>query len=267
MKYCPNCGTAIEDNNKFCSNCGQPLMDARSNADSTQAHQQYQQPPVQPKKRHTLRNILMVIGIIAVIGWVYNFFTTPAIDPATEYKNGCNYYNSKDYEKAKECFSQLDEEYKDTELYLILCNGHIHHFLNDEQIRTLKKNLDFNDTKSLLLSESPIAEQFLLGYWASENKSKSLEFYDAEDGRHVQTNLAQTSSWEKADSFYIIDGVFGLYMPKKDDKSKDDSEDSDLQEYSDEFDRKDLFRISILDKDRIAVVVLKDDHRYILERD
>ena len=105
------------------------------------------------------------------------------------------------------------------------------------------------------------------GYWKTSSKSYTLEFYFTEDACHVETNLAPSSSWDKAESFYIKDGVFGLYMPKKDDQSKDAGEDSDQLEDEDKYDRKDLFRISILEKNKIAVVILKDDSRHVLERD
>lgn len=65
------------------------------------------------------------------------------------------------------------------------------------------------------------------GYWKTSSKSYTLEFYFTEDA----------------------------------------GEDSDQLEDEDKYDRKDLFRISILEKNKIAVVILKDDSRHVLERD
>ena len=265
MNYCPNCGAAIEEGNKFCSNCGQPLTISRNNAN--QAQQGSQPEPVQKEKHHTLRTILMVIGAIVVIGWVYNFFTGGTVNYDLEYKNGSLYYTNRDYEKAEECFSKLEDDYKDTGLYRALCQAHLYHFLTDDQLNELKRNLDFNDAKNVLVSDTHIAEKFLDGYWKTSSKSYTLEFYFTEDACHVETNLAPSSSWDKAESFYIKDGVFGLYMPKKEDQAKDAGEDSDQLEDEDKYDRKDLFRISILEKNKIAVVILKDDSRHVLERD
>ena len=269
IRYCPHCGNAVSDNDKFCRSCGQSVVEVRNTADTRQAQQYYEQSPVQPQKHHTLRTILMVIGAIAVLGWLFNLFTEPAVDYDLEYKNGGLYYSNRDYEKAQECFLKLDEDYKDTKMYLTLCQGHLYQFLTDEQVNELKHNLDFNDAKTLLLSRSSIAESFLMGYWTNDKKTKSFELYDEGDKRHVQTNLASSSSWDKAEGFYIIDGVFGLWMPKKEDKSDDKQEiaESEIIERSDEYDRKDLFRISMLDEDKIAVVILKDDSRYTLTRD
>lgn len=268
MRYCPNCGSTTADSDKFCSNCGQPVTDLGAN--------QIQQPEVQPKKRHIVRNIFL--GIFAAIGilvvalivfGVYAVLSEPEIDVPSVYKDGCNYYNKAMYSEASDCFALIDEadgEYKDTELYIILCNAHLHHHLDNEQVKTLKRNIDFNDTKSVLLSDSSIAQQFLLGYWQTENKQKSLEIYAESDSIWVHTNL-DNSNWDKAEGYYIIDGVFGLYMPKAENESKDDIENSDLLEDTDEFDRNDLFRITIIDADKISAVILKDDSRYVLERE
>ena len=95
VNYCPHCGAAVEEGNKFCSNCGQPLAVSRNSASQAQTQQTSQQAPVQKEKHHTLRTILMVIGAIVVIGWVYNFFTGGTVDYDLEYKNGSLYYKTR----------------------------------------------------------------------------------------------------------------------------------------------------------------------------
>ena len=80
--------------------------------------------------------------------------------------------------------------------------------------------------------------------------------------RHFVRENNQVIQFEELKPIHVKE-----YMPKKEDKSNDNSEDGDSQDYSNELDREDLFRISILDKDKIAVVFLKDDSRYVLERD
>ncbi len=277
MRYCPNCGSVVEDSDKFCSNCGQFLADTGVYTCTTQTQPQDQQTINQPKKRHIVRNIFLgifaAIGIITVVSFLFGVYAglfELDIDVPSAYKDGCNYYNNEKYSKARECFAsidEIDEEYKDTELYMILCDAHIHHYLSNEQVKTLKKHLEFNDTKDVLLSDSIIAERFLLGYWQTDNKQMMLELYEDGDSYHVQTNLVRSSSWDKAESYYIIDGVFGLYLPASGNTSTEETDNIELGESSDEFEKEDLFRINIIDADRISVVILKDDSRYVLERE
>lgn len=269
MKYCPYCGNQLNDNMLFCNMCGKPYSEAGNTIGTRQYEQPYNQPASQPNKRHIFRTILIVLGailgliiLVDIVSSVFNMqnYNHTEIDYDAEYKQGITYYDMRQYDKAIECFSNVDEEYKSTRLYNILCQGHIRHYLTEEQISELKQNLEFSDTKTLLLSDSAIAERFLIGYWTTEKKSKKLEFYIQGDDCYVQTDLATSSSWDNAEGFYIIDGVFGLYLPKK-------STETNLEEKDSEYDRKDLFRISILDKDKIAVVILKDDSRYVMTRE
>lgn len=258
MKYCPYCGTPLSNDMRFCPECGKPCGEIQNMGI-----------PVAPpqKKRNKIWLILLIIvGVIVVVSWYSNISFDPTANYETDYNEGVSYYNRGNYSSASDCFQKVGDEYKSTYLYKILCEGHIHHELSDEQVNELKQHLDFADTKSVLLSDSHIAETFLLGYWTTENKSKRLEFYLQSDYCGVSTNLANSSKWDKADSFYIIDGVFGLYLPK-DGVSHDDEKALDLLDIDSEYDREDLFRISILSKDKIAVVVLDDDSRYVLERE
>ena len=162
-------------------------------------------------------------------------------------------------------FFSIDEEYKDTELHLILCNGHIHHYLIDEHVNTLEKNLDFKDTKSLLLSESQSQNNscLVIGHLKT---TKSLEIYDAEDGRHISTNLAQSSDGKKPIAFTLLMGYSGYICPKKKINPMITAKMVIRRITLMNLIERDLFRISILDKDKIAVVILKDDSRYVLER-
>lgn len=249
MKYCPNCGTGVDENNKFCSNCGQPLKIVNDNSNPNVAPQYHSQPP--SKKRNSTGSIIVfVILLIILIFPAVRYFLNL---PATNYKNGCVLYSNGAYEEAKECFLRLSDNYQNTHLYLILCDGHIYNYLMDDQIEELKNNLDFNDTKSLLLSDASIAGNFLMGYWSSDDGSKNMEVYLQGDTRHYDTNFG---NWDKGNVF-IKDGVFGIYQLKETMTNDEESI----------YDMEDLFRISILDKDRISIVLLKENERFVLNRE
>ena len=252
----------------FCTKCGKPYVEVARNTDGV--WQESPQPaPTAKKKLNIWLILLVVLGVIVAWSWCSNFF---AFDPTANYENdyneGVSCYNRSNYTLARGYFNKVGEDYKSTHIYNILCEGHIRHDLSDEQINELKLNLDFADTKSLLLSHSPIAERFLLGYWTTENDKTIFEVYLQGDYCGVSTNIAHSSKWDKADSFYIKDGVFGLYIPKDGDSSREDDDPLGLiTDADDDYDKEDLFRISILGKNKIAIVVLKDNERFILERE
>ncbi|MBR4393436.1 MAG: zinc-ribbon domain-containing protein [Oscillospiraceae bacterium] len=259
MKYCPNCGSPVEENSKFCSNCGKPLTGVANNTSTNQVQQSAPQAPAKKKKGSGAWVFLLIIGAIFVY---FLFFGIPK-NKDNIYKNGTICYNNKEYEQAKEYFSQLNEDYKDTHLYLTLCDGHIYEYLTDDELNELKQNLDFNDTKSLLVSDASIAGKYLLGYWSTEDGSKSLEVYEQGNARHFDTN--GFGNWD-AGWIYIKDGVFGMYRLKAG-ITHDDEENINVEEHLEDYDTEDLFRISILEKDKIAVVLLKDNKRFVLTRD
>ena len=203
---------------------------------------------------------MIVVGVIAALWFfgIIDFNYDPTANNETDYNEGVSYYERKKNALAQEHFLKVSEDYKNTELYLILCAGHTRKNLTSEQVSVLKNNLDFCDAKSLFLSE-PLARKFLVGYWSDENGKKFLEFYEQEDSWGVSTNLGTSNTdWDKAEYFYVEDSIFGLAFPKK---SEDEA--SNHQEYENE----DLFRITILNWDKISLVVLKDNSRYTLIRE
>ncbi len=255
MKYCPYCGTPLGNDMRFCPECGKPCSDTATVFVTEQT----------PTRRKSKIWFVLLIVVGAVIGWSWysNIFFDPTANYETDYNEGVSYYNRGNYSSARDCFKKVGEDYKSTYLYSILCEGHIHHELSDEQIKELKQHLDFADTKNLLLSDTSIAEGFLLGYWTTEDDKKVFEIYLQGDYCGVRTNIAHSSKWDEAEGFYIKDGIFGLYLPKGEVESPDGKNPlSSLKS-----DKEDLFRITILNKDKIAVVVLEDDTRYVLERE
>ena len=246
--YCHNCGAQIPDGAKYCTECGVNLAEYE---------------PKNKSKSKTNPLFLIVLLMLGGLFVYYWFFVLTPKNKETEYKNACICYQNKDYEEALDRFSSLGEDYKDTHLYLILCEGHLYYYLTDDEINELKNNLDFNDTKNLLVSDTYIAGQFLAGYWSTEDGSKSIEVYEQGDSCYYETY--GFGDW-KADWIYIEDGVFGIYKLKKG-ITHDDEEDFNIQEHLDDYDKVDLFRIFILGKNKIALVILKDNKRFVLTRD
>ena len=260
MKYCPYCGKALNDDMRFCPKCGTQYAEVQ-NAGEGQVRQTISQPTNEPKKKSKFGTILLiVVGVIAALWFfgIIDFQKDPTANYETDYNQGVSYYERKNYSKAQECFLKVGEEYKNTELYLILCEGHIRNSLTDEQISTLKCNMDFCDTKSLFLSE-PLAAKFLNGYWTNDSGTKYLEFFEQGASWNVSTNLDNSNTkWDNAEGFYVKEGMFGLEFP-----IENNNDASKLKEYE----NKDLFRISILDWNKISLVVLKDNSRYTLTRE
>ena len=60
MKYCPNCGSAQNDENKFCTRCGFPGRPNAQNADPSQNGRPYEQPDArvyeQPENNTQVQN-------------------------------------------------------------------------------------------------------------------------------------------------------------------------------------------------------------------
>ena len=244
MKFCPYCGSALDDDMRFCPKCGNQYKEGEAQESEIQTKQTSSPHTTTSKKKPIWEIILIALGVFVALWWfgIIGFDNDPTANYETDYNQGVSYYEGKNYSKAKECFLKVGEDYKNTELYLILCEGHIRKKLTNEQVSVLKRNLDFCDAKSLFLSE-PLARKFLVGYWSDENGKK----YD-----NSNTN------WDKAEGFYVKDGIFGLEFPKA-------SNDGDSKPK--EYENKDLFRITILDWNKISLVVLKDNSRITLTRE
>ena len=260
MKFCPYCGTALNDDMRFCPKCGNQYNEGEGQESEIQTRQMSSPLTPTSKKKPIWKIILIALGVFVALWWfgIIGFDNDPTANYETDYNQGVSYYEGKNYSKAKECFLKVGEDYKNTELYRILCEGHIRKNLTNEQVSVLKRNLDFCDAKSLFLSE-PLARKFLTGFWSDETGIKSLEFYEQEDSWGVSTNLDNSNAkWDKAEYFYVEDGMFGLAFPIED---KDET--AKIKEYE----NKDLFRITILDWNKISVVVLNDNSRYTLTRE
>ena len=260
MKFCPYCGSALDDDMRFCPKCGNQYKEGEAQESEIQTKQTSSPHTTTSKKKPIWEIILIALGVVVAFWWpgFDKSDNDPTANYETDYNQGVSFYEGKNYSKAQESFLKVGEDYKNTELYLILCEGHIRKKLTNEQVSVLKRNLDFCDAKSLFLSE-PLARKFLVGYWSDENGKKYLEYYEQEASWGVSTNLDNSNTnWDKAEGFYVKDGIFGLAFPKA-------SNDGDSKPK--EYENKDLFRITILDWNKISLVVLKDNSRITLTRE
>ena len=256
--YCHKCGSQLKDGALFCSNCGAAV------GEDTQTHIhenlstngeviRVSSSTVEPKKKHSITKYILIALAVIVCAWLFGFIQFGP-DDEDNYKQGVVCYEMGDYEKASRYFNKIDGDFKSKDLYIILCQGHVNEYLLDEQIKTLKKNLEFEDTKSLLLSNTEIAFNFLKGYWTSEDGLRYFEFYEQGDYSWIQYNLPFDDHGDG--DFYIIDGMIGVESEKSEDS--DDSIDAE---------KNDMFRVTILGADKIAIVALKDESRYVMTRD
>lgn len=135
----------------------------------------------------------------------------------------------------------------------------------------LKMELSFQDTKEVLLSSDNIGAEFLYGYWMSD-ENELLECYKQGSQVGIRFNLP-VEHFDEVDGWYIKDGVFGVRV--KSEKEASSEPDSDFVGTADLegstkmyiYENKDLFRMTIIDPDTIAVVCTGNNERIILRRE
>ena len=73
--FCPKCGSLNEDTNNFCAKCSNPLNQAAAATQQNQPPQQYTPPvvpiPSAPKKKHTLRNVVIVFVVLVIAFFIW----------------------------------------------------------------------------------------------------------------------------------------------------------------------------------------------------
>ena len=256
LKYCPYCGAQLEDDMLFCGKCGKPYPVFSSQADN-QANEpkasesiENQNTETAQKKGSVGRTIIisLLLAIMCILGWkLYesSLEKNKAEQAKNNYAEGISYYDKGQYRNALSCFENAGDSFPDIEKYTILCKGHLYKYLSESEIKTLCNNIDFLDTKVVLLSTDDIAIIFLDGYWSSKDDNYYFEIYSDKENYHSQYNLPADQP-EDADYFYIKDGVYYLHT----------TTDKDIE----------IFRITILSKDRIMMYCFKDSSRVELSR-
>lgn len=258
MKYCSCCGSMMDDNMRFCPKCGNQYTEVKNQENDGQVRQASSQRPIQVKQKAVWWRILLIVICALVFLWgvgVISFNTDfiPHLNNEANYKEGVSYYEKANYTKARASFEKVDESYEDAKLYKILSRAHTSHYLTEQQVIELKNNLDFLDTKEVLLSNTDIAFPFLKGYWNSKDEIYYFEFYEQGNYLWTEYNLPHSNyNEDDSEGFYITNGVYGVKVSKNGD--------------NDALEEMDLFRITILGADKIAVVCLKDNTRVVMTR-
>ncbi len=262
MKYCPYCGNPLEDEMIFCNKCGKPfpiLSDIDNNpANGPQRNVSYenQSTTTPPKKNGFLRVIIIILAlaVACTYGWKYyqayeaqkaaEAAAAAAAEAEKNYNNGVSYYNNGKYSQALTCFNNAGDSFPNIELYKILCNAHVYGDIAENDVKILCNNLDFMDTKTVLLATDDIALKFLTGFWSSNDDKYTFEVYSDKDNYHTQYRLPNDQP-KDSDYFVIKDGIYYYHTP------------------TDEIEG---FRFTIYSKDRIAVFCYKDNSRIELFR-
>ena len=259
MKFCPYCGTQLEDDMLFCNKCGKPfpiISDQTKNQTNepnstnnreTHDNQVLAEPP---KKKSTGRTIIILLLLAVLCYWGWNGYkawkaSNDAEQAENNYNSGISYYDKGQYRNALDCFEKAGSSFPNIEVYKILCEGHLYKYLSESEVSTLCKNVDFLDTKDLLLSNDEIALLFLDGYWNSKDEKYYFEVYSDKENTHSMYNLPAEQP-EDSEYFTIYDGVYYLHSTSNGDVE--------------------IFRFTILSKDRIMVFCYKDSSRIELSR-
>ena len=127
--------------------------------------------------------------------------------------------------------------------------------INKSSYTAVKKLIGFEDADDILLDS--FADQFLLGSWKSNDGRYYFSITEDKNkvgSYHSNYNLPYTYL---AHSYYdIADGIYYLY----------DQDTSILDMFLDNFERKNVFRFTIIDADTITVYCYKDGSTYKLFR-
>lgn len=130
-------------------------------------------------------------------------------------------YSKGDYNKSMEYCQKLGN-YKDTEKYSDLIKARVIYGYFDtvdeviEHTKKLIKNIDFADTKDVLVSNYYVAMGYLLGYWSTSNGMHTFEMRD--NGGYTTTIPVPPYSGDSVD---IEDGILYRYFENNPNKKTD----------------------------------------------
>lgn len=121
MKFCPNCGSWCEKNDRFCNNCGRAFLDTDIQQSDAQKNIRTEyQPPISPhtsdavpkkrKKTGIIITIILVTAIVLAVGTVLILDATETIDFIDIIKS-----EDSDNEKSKKKDIILSESEKNTD--------------------------------------------------------------------------------------------------------------------------------------------------------
>ena len=160
------------------------------------------------------------------------------------YDHAVSLYREEDITGAASFFKEL-KGYRRSNDYMTL--------INSNSFSELKKLIGFENADEILLNQ--YADQFLMGTWKNKDGKYYFSIEKNDDGSfHSHYNLPSVSLEH---SFYnIADGIYYLY----------DQDTSLTKLVSGDYERKNLFRFTIIDADTINVYCYKDGSIYNLLR-
>lgn len=171
------------------------------------------------------------------------------------YKIAMEAFNEEDYSNSKPIFKNLGE-YSNSDKYRILCSIAIGDFTDNDFI-TAVNNINFANTKRLLLSNNRSARQFLKGTW--KTKDGLYYFQLSGDNSMVSCNFPHVA--QSNTTYCIIDGYYCLIDEKSSDaileavKIKHSRSSQNAQ-----------FRMSVLTSNSIKIEYIKTGNTYTLYR-
>lgn len=194
MKFCPYCGTQLEDAMEFCHKCGKSqdytenqeteitaLENNESQVDipTEEPSADIKDEPQKPKKKRTwLRVLLIIVGVVVTLGIA--LFVGRGIYADNTYKKGIEYYHNRYYNHARNCFEKVGIYY-DSLQYKMLCDAHLGE-LTDAEISVFSEVIpagfeDYHTVEELLNKALlPTEEEIIVtGYISSANISKTGE--------------------------------------------------------------------------------------------
>ena len=206
----------------------------------------------------------MIIGIAATITIFGAFTELNVLDSAeafrltsllneSAYKRARQKYSEEYYSDARDIFKLLSG-YVESDKYELLCDL-ADESISDANYRVVLQNIDFANTKTLLLSKHRLAILFLSGTWRTSNG----RYYFTMDKSTHQTSY-NLPGLALANSHYIVeDGIYFL------ERGNALLEKYGLESAMD-YEKKKVFKFSILTAETISVYCYKDGSTYTLYR-
>lgn len=170
------------------------------------------------------------------------------------YQDACQKYQDEQNGKADQAttamsYFALISHYKDSDKYITLIKA--------SSCEDVLEIIDFKNAKEVLVSDSPIAEEFLSGTWKTAEGAYYFSMQKSNDGSY---DASYNLPWiDMSDSYFRIrDGIFFLYEKSKDGFIR-------FVDIND-VDNKYVFKFTVIDRNEISVYCYKNGSTYKLFR-
>ena len=166
------------------------------------------------------------------------------------YKKALKFYNSKEYGSASAFFYGI-KGYKDADKFVALSNL-ANHKITDEYYNKAIQNLQFANTKEVLVSYNSIAKKFLAGTWRSKDNRYYFTMGTNSSSYNLPSENLSNSFYNISDGVYSLvreDGLISYYLHKEDGKNI-----------------KKLFKFVVLTEDSMNVFCYKTGKTYRMYR-